>query len=123
MAVGTLEGTEARAIVGVAGEGAVLAIDNRCDEVALVVGVGHALPVDDALGRGGKGGPDGVETVFDVANLVERDGRAGVALDATSTVAGVEVTTETLGEDVGGDEDVTDLDDVEFVHDDENSDG
>ena len=53
-----LQGAEAAAlgqfgdVVGrivVVGEGAVLAVDDGCDEFAFGVGVGHALTVDDGL--------------------------------------------------------------------------
>ena len=97
--------------VAVAGEDAVLAADDARHEVALLVGVGDALAVDDALCCGREVGPDVVETVLDLHDLVEGDGCAGLALDTAGTVAGVEVAAELLGQQVRRDEDVANLED------------
>lgn len=116
-AIGFLQGTEADGLLAldtsrktfVTGEHTVFAVDDAGHEVALLVGVGHALAVDDGLGRGTQVAPDGVEGVFDVCHFVEADGRAGIALDAAGATAGIKVATELFGQDVGRDEYVANL--------------
>ena len=104
LTVGAFEGAEAAAVV-VAGEDAVLAAHDAGDEVALTVGVGYALLVDDGLRLCRHIAPDGVEGTLYAGYFVEGDGCAGVAFDAADAFAGVEVAAELLGDDVRGDED------------------
>jgi len=105
-----LAGVEVADVV-VVGEDAVLTADDAGDEVAVTVGVGHALTVDDGLCRGREVGPYGIERVFYLANLVERHRGTGIAFNTTGTLAGTQVATELLSEDVGRDEYLADLQD------------
>ena len=105
-----LAGVEVADVV-VVGEDAVLTADDAGDEVAVAVGVGHALTVDDGLCRGREVGPYGIERVFYLANLVERHRGTGIAFNTAGTLAGTQVATELLSEDVGRDEYLADLQD------------
>ena len=107
--MGALQRTKAALVHGgaivksevvVAGEDAILSPHDAGDEVAVAVGIGHALAVDDGLCRGMQMGPHGVEAILDGHHLVERHGCARVALDATSAVACREVATKLFGENI-----------------------
>lgn len=102
-------------MVVVAGEHTVLAVDNACHQLAVAVGVGHSLMVDDALCLGGQVGPYGVETLLQLTDLIEGDGCAGISFDAACAMAGIEVTTEIFGDDVGGYQYIADLKNMKLV--------
>ena len=87
----------------VIGEDTVFSVDDAGDEVTLFVGIGHALTVDDALCRGREVAPDSIETVLYLGYFVHGDRGAGIALNTALALAGREVTTEMLRQDVGGD--------------------
>lgn len=85
-------------------EDAVLAVDNACHEVALTVGICHALPLYRCLCTGGEVRPYGIEAVLEMAYLVKRDRRSGVALYTALSLAGLKVATELFGKDICRDE-------------------
>ena len=103
----SFEGTEAATGNGgavdfevmIAGEDTVLATNDARHQVALLVGIGHALAVYNGLGLGREFGPSLVEQLFDLSYLVHRHGRACIALYAAGTLAGRKVAAETLRQD------------------------
>ena len=99
--------------VAVAGEDAVLAVDDGGDEVAFGVDGAYAFAVDDLAGLGAEVVPNFAEYGFEVVNLVHGDGGAGFAFDAALAAASYEVAAEEFGEYVGGKEDVAYLEDGE----------
>ena len=78
----------------VVGEYTVTAANDAGDEVALLIGIGYALTVDDSLGRRGKLRPHDVERLLYLHHLVEGDRSTGVAFYAAGTVTGGEVAAE-----------------------------
>ena len=84
-------------------------MDDAGHEVALLVGVGHPLTVDDALCRSRQILPNFIQASFNLADFIEGYGRSGVAFHTAGTVAGVEVATELFGQQVGGNENAADL--------------
>jgi hypothetical protein len=56
-------------------------------------------------------GPHGIETIFYLAYLVDGYGRASIALNTTDAFAASQVATEQLGENVGREEHIADLQD------------
>ena len=81
----------------VTGENAVLTAYDACNEVALLIGICHALTVDHGLSLHREVGPHGVEHVLNLGNLVHRDRCPGIALDAAGTFASIQVAAELLG--------------------------
>ena len=114
LAPGFLEGAEGVGALFDA-EDAVLAADDGGDEFARGVVVGYALTVDDAAGLGAEVVLDVGQDGFDLGNLVECDGSAGVAFDAAGAVTGAEVAGELLPQDIERDNDVADLNHVVFL--------
>ena len=109
--VGALQGAEAAALV-ITGEHAVAATHYAGDKLAVDVGVGHALPVDDGLGRRAELGPHLVESVLNSHHFVERDRRTGVALHAALALATLQVAAKLLRDDVGGYKHIANLDNM-----------
>ena len=95
-------------------EHAILAVHNARHQVAVTVGISHALSVDHALGRSRKLGPNLVETGLNAPYLVERYRCAGIALDTAPPLAGIEITAEFFGENIGGNQYVPYLKNVKF---------
>ena len=102
--------------VVVTGEDAVLTAYDACNEVAFLVGIGHALTVDDGLSLCREVGPHGVEHVLNLSNLVHRDRCPGIAFDAAGTLARIQVTAELLCQYVRRDEYVAYLEDGRKSH-------
>ena len=75
------------AVAIVAGEHAVFTMHNAGDEVAFLIGIGHALRIDYCLSRGRQIAPYGVERILNTFNLVERYGSTGIAFYAAHTFA------------------------------------
>ena len=98
----------------VAGKYAVFSAHNARHQVAVGIRVGHALLVDDALGRCGEILPHGVERFLNRADFIERYGCSGVAFHAACALAFVEVAAKLLGKDIGRNQYVANLYDVEF---------
>ena len=96
-----LEGTESVVAV-VTVKDTVPAVDDAGDEVAVLVGIGHALSVDDTLSGCAEVAPDGIQSFFNACNLVDGDRCSGIALDAADALALLVVAAEALGEDLGG---------------------
>lgn len=126
IAVEALEGAQAAVVNGVAvaevlkvliaRKDTVFAANDARYKIALAVGISHALAVDDALCRCCKVGPNVVEAILNLANLVERYWCARIALHAADALARIEVAAESLREDVARNEYVAHLYDMEFLH-------
>ena len=95
------EGAEAAAVLVVTGKHAVAAAHDTRHEVAVGVGVCHALLVNHRLRRGTEVGPCRIERVFYFRHLFEQQGRAGIAFYAARAAACREVAAEIFGEEVG----------------------
>ena len=89
----------------------ILTTDDAGDKIAITVGVGNALAVNNGLSLCREVWPHGVEHVLDGTNLVECDGCSGIAFDTADALALRQVTAEALGQNVGGDENVANLND------------
>ena len=98
LAVGALDGAVAAATLVVAGEHAVLAIDDGGHEFATGVVVGDALTLDDLAGLGQQFVPYLGQQGLDLFYLVGGDGCARVALDAAGTIATLKVAQKLLFE-------------------------
>lgn len=98
---GFVGGTKAAAFSIIARKDTILAIDDARHEVALAIGVGHALAVDSGLGRSTEFGPHFIEHAFELAYFVECERGATVAFDAALAFAGIEVAAEAFSKNVG----------------------
>ena len=96
-----VDGARGRIKVGVAGEDAVLAIDNGRDEVALRVDGRDTLAVDDGTGFRREVVPDFRQGFFEFVDFLERHGSPRLAFDAAFPAAGREVAAEIFGQYVG----------------------
>ena len=98
LSVGALDGAVAAFTLVVAGEHAVLAIDDGGHEFATGVVVGDALTLDDLAGLGQQLVPYLGQQGLDLFHLVGGDGCARIALDAAGTVATLKVAQKLLFE-------------------------
>ena len=85
----------------IAGKDAVTSIDDARHEVAVSIGIGHALPVDDMLGRRREVGPHRVKCIFHGTNLIEGHRCARIALHTATALALVKVAAEAFRKDIG----------------------
>ena len=85
----------------VAGEDAVLAVDDGRYHVAFLVYVGHALLVYDGLGGSGQVVPYGIKVLFYLCCFLKGNRGSGIALDAALPVALGQVAAELLRQYVG----------------------
>ena len=97
LAISLVSGAITAAVGTIAGEHTVAAIDNARNEIALAVGVGHALMVDGGLCLGAELRPYVVEHALKLAHLVEGERGTTVALNAALALAGVEVAAKAFG--------------------------
>ena len=110
LTVGTFQGTQAVVTV-IAGEDAVSAPDDARHEIAIAVGIGHALAVDDRLRRCRKHGPYVVQHFFHAGYLVQGNGCAVSTLDAADALALLIVATEAFGQNLRGNQHSADFQD------------
>ena len=89
---GLLDGTLAHAVPVVAGKDAILTVDNRGHQVALLIDIGHPLLLDYPTGLGQQIVPHHPEYLFELAALLLGDRRPRVAFDTTGPQTLVEVT-------------------------------
>jgi hypothetical protein len=82
------------------GKHTVLPTDDARHKITLLIGIGHALLVDDGLSGGREVAPHFIQAVFYLCYLLERHWCSCVTLDTTLTFAGREVTAELLRQDV-----------------------
>ena len=108
LTVGLFQSAEAKAVL-IARKHAVLTPDDAGHEVALLVGVGHPLTVDDRLRLCRQVFPHLVHAAFNFADFIEGYGCSGVAFHAAGTVTDIEVATELFGQQVGGNQNAADL--------------
>ena len=94
-----LQGTQT-AVAIVTSEGTVFAVHDARHKVALLVGICHALLIDDGLCRSREHRPHRVEGIFNVADFFERHRRTGITLDATDAATLLVVAAEAFGQDV-----------------------
>jgi len=99
-AEGFLDGTIAAPLVIVAGEDAILVVDNGRHQVALTIGIYHPLTVDDGPRFGAEVVPYHGEHFFELLHLVQLDRRSGISLDATLALAGRQVAQKLLAQHV-----------------------
>ena len=93
-------------------EDTVAAADDACHKLALAVGIGNALAVDDGLRACRELRPECIEAFFDVCNLVERDRRTCIPFLAATAVTALDVAAEVLRQDVRVQDDIAHLDEV-----------
>lgn len=98
LAVGTLDGAVAAAPLVVAGEHAVLAIDDGGHEFATGVVIRDTLTLDDLAGLGQQIIPYLGQQGLDLFHLVGSDGCARIAFDAASAIATLKVAQKLLFE-------------------------
>ena len=103
-AIGFFNGTVAHAVVAVAGEYAVFAVDDRRDKVAFFVNVAYALLFDDFLSLGQQVVPDFRKYFLYFFIFLFADGRAGIAFDAAFAKTFVEVAAKKLFDKVKADQ-------------------
>jgi hypothetical protein len=93
------------------GEYTVLAINDACHQVALLIGVGHTLFVDDSLCRCRQIIPHRVQHFFYFQDFIHAYGCTRFAFDATLAFALGKVAAELFRNDVGRKQHVADLKD------------
>ena len=97
--IGFLQRTQAIFAI-VAGENTVLATYDTRHEVALLVGIGHALLVDNGLCQSREILPHRIHTFLYLRDFLHRHRRTRIPLHATDTLALLIVTTELLRQDL-----------------------
>lgn len=95
----------------VVGEDTVFAAYDGGDEFALRVSVGHPLTINDGLCLGRHEWPSVVQQSFDFTHLVVGYGSSCIALYATGTAAGRQVTAEIFSDDGGRNQYASDVKD------------
>ena len=90
-------------------EHAVLAVDDLGDEFPILVGIDDAFRFYLLLGFGREVVVEGLVGFLEEFHLFHRDGRTGIAFDATGTVAFFQVAAEEYFEEVERDEGVEDF--------------
>ena len=81
-------------------EDAVLATHYARHKVTFLVGVSHSLLVYHRLCRCREIAPYNIKSLLDGSNLIESNGRTGISLNTTLPLAFLEITAETLVDDV-----------------------
>lgn len=94
--------TVAAAVLVVAGKHTVLAVDNGGDEVAVGIGVRHALPGYEPAGGFGEQRLGLGQHLLQLFHLIGQQRGARLAFNTTGSAAGLEVAAETAGKNVGG---------------------
>ena len=84
----------------VEGKDTVLATHNARYEIALLIGIGHSLFVDDRLGRGREITPYRIETILYLRDFFHGDRRTSITLDTALALTDAQVTTEFLRQDL-----------------------
>ena len=95
--------------VAIAGENAILAIDDGGDQIAFRVDGGDAFTIDDGTGFWGKVIPDLVQHLFQFVNFFHGDGGSCFALNTAFSTAGLKVAAEVFGKDIGREQDFAHL--------------
>lgn len=103
--VETLKGAEV-AVALLAGKDTFATADDTSDKVSFDVDVAHSVEVDFGLCLCAEPAPYDVQGSFEGCNLLHRDGCSGISLDATCSVACIEIAAEVFGEDVRMDDDI-----------------
>ena len=124
LAVGAVKGTQTamrysglpvlKVKIAIAGKHTVFATHDAGHQIAVVVGIGDTLLVDDALCRRAEVTPHHVECVFHLADLIEGYRCARVAFYTALSFAGVQITTKFLRENIRGNEHVSHFYDMQF---------
>ena len=90
--------------VVITGKHTVLASHNTRHQVAVAVCIGHALTVNNSLGRSTEVLPHRINAVFYLHHLIEVDGSAGITLYTADAATHFQVTAELFCEDVRRDQ-------------------
>ena len=78
---------------------AVLSANNARHQISFLVGIGHALAVDNSLSRSRHIVPDNIQRFFNFTDFIECYGCAGITFNTAGTLANLQVAAETLGDD------------------------
>ena len=106
---GLVRGTITAAVCTIAGEHAVLTIDNAGHEVAFAVRISHTLCVNETLRLGTQVGPYFIEHPFKLDHFIQVQGGTAVAFHAALALACIKVAAEAFGEYFGGEDDIANL--------------
>ena len=107
---GTLQRTKT-IVALITSKDTILSANNAGHQVAVAIGVGHALRIDDRLGRGRQVAPDSLQARLHLADFIQRDRRAGITFYTTDALAFLVVTAKIRRDNVGGKQDVAHLND------------
>ena len=82
--------------IPIVGKHTVLSSDDTRHKVALLIGIGHALFVDDTLRRSREVAPNGIETILYLSDFLKGNRCACITFDTALSLADTEVATKLL---------------------------
>ena len=115
MAVGLFQCAVAAAIL-MAGKHAVLAIADRGNQIALFIGVCHALPVYHLLRTGMQVAPHHIQCLFYLCHFLKGYGCSRIAFHTANAMTGIQVAAKILCNNVGRQQHVAHLYNWECFH-------